>query len=105
MNRIQWVVLGIFFVLLSVQFMRTADSNNCLVSDYRVLQERLNYTQDEASYFIINQQEKAPTNEDIERVVGCVADEKTYEPFISLSWGLAIVCFILAGLEPKQKKA
>ena len=103
MNRKQWIVLGVSFIIIALFFSYTSDRNNCLVSTYRVLTERLNYTDDKAYEFIQRQEKSNPTNEDIERVVGCVIDEKVYTPFIDLFWLLAIICFIFSGLEPNLK--
>ncbi len=101
MNKKQWYVLGIFFILISFMFMRIAD-NSCLVRTYNYLQ-KLNWTEEEISKSIFDTEERTPNNRDVERVVGCVVDEKIYEPFITLCGGLGIICFVLASLEPKQK--
>ena len=83
MNKNQWFVLGIFFILMGMWFTTLNNSvweKSCEDS-------------------VLDFDAHATTID----VFACIKSEM-YDPFIWIFFPLGIVCFILGGLEPKKKR-
>lgn len=80
MNRKQWFVLGIFFILISMWFI-FIDSSVWKYNCYDSFDD------------------EPVTKIDM---LSCIKGE-IFTPFIWITFPLGIVCFILGGLEPKKK--
>ena len=82
MNKNQWFVLGIFFLLMGILFIQL----------------------DTSSLTCLNVAgETTATEADVASTVYCVINAEILTPYIWIFYPLGIVCFILGWLEPKKK--
>ncbi len=82
MNRNQWFVLGIFFILMNTVFIQL----------------------DTSALPCLNVAgETTATESDIVSSIYCIVNAEILEPFIWLFFPLGLICFVLGWLEPKKK--